>query len=55
VPLGSLSAGAGAKGQYQGLEQVNVTLPGSLAGMGEVSFCLVADDKVSNVPTVNVQ
>ena len=46
---------AGAQGQYQGLDQVNVTLPKSLAGMGEVSVYLVADGKVSNMTTVNIQ
>ncbi len=46
---------AGAQGQYQGLDQVNVALPTSLAGMGEVSVYLVADGKVSNMTTVNIQ
>jgi uncharacterized protein (TIGR03437 family) len=45
----------GAQGQYQGLDQLNVTLPGSLAGMGEVSVYLVADGKVSNMTTINIQ
>jgi uncharacterized protein (TIGR03437 family) len=46
---------AGAQGQYQGLDQVNVALPMSLAGMGEVSVYLVADGKASNMTTVNIQ
>jgi uncharacterized protein (TIGR03437 family) len=46
---------AGAQGQYQGLDQVNVTVPTSLAGMGEVSVYLVADGKVSNMTTINIQ
>ncbi len=46
---------AGAQSQYQGLDQVNVTIPSSLAGMGEVSVYLVADGKVSNMTTVNIQ
>jgi uncharacterized protein (TIGR03437 family) len=46
---------ASPQGQYQGLDQLNVALPGSLAGMGEVSVYLVADGKVSNMATVNIQ
>ena len=46
---------AGAQGQYQGLDQVNVVVPKSLAGMGEVSVYLVVDGKASNMVTVNVQ
>jgi uncharacterized protein (TIGR03437 family) len=46
---------AGAEGVYQGLDQVNLTVPRSLAGIGEVSVYLVADGKVSNVTTVNIQ
>jgi uncharacterized protein (TIGR03437 family) len=46
---------AGAQSQYQGLDQVNVALPTSLAGMGEVSVYLVADGKASNMTTVNIQ
>ncbi len=46
---------AGAQSQYQGLDQVNVALPTSLAGMGEVSVYLVTDGKVSNMTTVNIQ
>ena len=46
---------AGAQGQYQGLDQVNVALPRSLAGMGEVSVYVVADGTTSNMTTVNIQ
>jgi uncharacterized protein (TIGR03437 family) len=46
---------AGAQAQYQGLDQVNVALPGSLAGIGEVSVYVVADGKVTNMTTVNIQ
>ena len=46
---------AGAQNQYQGLDQVNVAVPRSLAGAGEVSVYLVADGAVSNMTTVNVQ
>jgi uncharacterized protein (TIGR03437 family) len=46
---------AGPQGQYQGLDQINVLLPAGLAGMGEVSVLVVADGKVSNMTTVNIQ
>jgi len=46
---------AGAQGQYQGLDQVNVALPKNLAGMGEVSVYVVADGIPSNMVTINVQ
>ena len=46
---------AGAQGQYQGLDQVNIALPASLAGAGEVSVYLVADGKPSNMTTINIQ
>jgi uncharacterized protein (TIGR03437 family) len=45
----------GAQGQYQGLDQLNVELPNSLAHMGEVSVYVVADGAVSNMTTVNIQ
>jgi uncharacterized protein (TIGR03437 family) len=46
---------AGAQNQYQGLDQVNVALPRSLADMGEVGVYLVADGKPSNMTTINIQ
>jgi uncharacterized protein (TIGR03437 family) len=46
---------SGAQSQYQGLDQVNVALPISLAGMGEVSVYLVADGKTSNMTTLKLQ
>ena len=46
---------AGAQGQYQGLDQVNIALPKSLAGMGEVSVYLVADGRNSNMVNINIQ
>jgi uncharacterized protein (TIGR03437 family) len=46
---------AGAQGQYQGLDQVNIAVPKSLAGMGEVSVYLVVDGQKSNMVTVNIQ
>jgi len=46
---------AGAQGQYQGLDQINIRLPRTLAGSGEVSVYLVADGKTSNMVTLRVQ
>jgi uncharacterized protein (TIGR03437 family) len=46
---------AGAQGEYQGLDQVNVVIPQTLAGRGEVSVYLVADGKVSNMTTIKIQ
>jgi uncharacterized protein (TIGR03437 family) len=45
----------GAEGEYEGLDQVSVSLPLSLAGSGEASVYLVADGEVSNMVTVNIQ
>jgi uncharacterized protein (TIGR03437 family) len=45
---------SGAQGQYQGLDQINITLPASLAGTGEASVYLVADGKTSNMTTINI-
>ena len=38
-----------------GLDQVDITLPASLAGSGEVSLYLVADGNMSNVASLKVQ
>jgi len=46
---------AGAQGQYQGLDQLNVVIPRRLAGMGEISVYVVADGTVSNMTTINIQ
>jgi uncharacterized protein (TIGR03437 family) len=46
---------AGAQGTYQGLDQVNITLPSNLAGTGEASVYVVADGKTSNMTTINIQ
>jgi len=46
---------AGAQGQYQGLDQINITLPASLAGTGEASVYVVADGKPSNMTTIHIQ
>ncbi len=46
---------AGAQGQYQGLDQVNISIPQALAGAGEASVYIVADGKSSNMTTINIQ
>jgi uncharacterized protein (TIGR03437 family) len=46
---------AGAQGQYQGLDQLNITLPSTLAGAGEASVYVVADGKTSNMTTIRIQ
>ena len=46
---------AGSQGEYQGLDQVNVVVPETLAGMGEVSIYVVADGEVSNMTTIKIQ
>jgi uncharacterized protein (TIGR03437 family) len=45
---------AGEQPQYAGLDQVNVTVPRSLAGRGEVGIFLVVDGQTSNTVTVNI-
>jgi hypothetical protein len=42
------------QGQYPGLDQVNVRLPRSLAGRGEVNIALTVDGKAANTVTVRV-
>lgn len=46
---------AGAQPEYAGLDQVNVRLPRSLAGRGEVNVLLTVEGKTANVVTVNIQ
>jgi uncharacterized protein (TIGR03437 family) len=45
----------GAQGQYQGLDQVNISIPRALAGSGEASVYVVADGKTSNMTTIKIQ
>ena len=45
----------GVQGQYQGLDQINITLPAGLAGTGEASLYVVADGKSSNMTTIHIQ
>ncbi|HEX4950564.1 MAG TPA: S8 family serine peptidase [Blastocatellia bacterium] len=44
---------AGSQNTFVGLDQVNVLLPRSLSGAGEVDVVLVVDGKVSNAVKVN--
>jgi uncharacterized protein (TIGR03437 family) len=46
---------AGAQPQYPGLDQVNLVIPRSLAGAGEVSIILTMDGQTANAVTVNVK
>lgn len=46
---------AGAQSQYEGLDQINVLLPASLAGRGEVDLVLTADGKAANTVKVNLK
>lgn len=45
---------AGAQGA-PGLDQVNVELPASLAGRGEIPIVLSVDGKVANTVTLRIQ
>jgi uncharacterized protein (TIGR03437 family) len=45
---------AGAQMQNDGLDQVNVELPGSLRGRGDVDVALAVDGKPANVVTIRV-
>jgi len=45
---------AGPQVQIEGLDQVNVRLPRSLAGRGEVTILLTVDGQVANPVTVNL-
>lgn len=46
---------AGAQPQYPGLDQVNVAVPQSLAGAGEVPVVLTIDGQTANVVTINLK
>jgi uncharacterized protein (TIGR03437 family) len=45
---------AGPQPEYPGLDQVNVLLPRSLRGRGEVNVALTVDGKAANTLRVNV-
>lgn len=46
---------AGAQTDFTGLDQVNVRLPRSLAGRGEIDVTLTADGKAANVVRVRIK
>ena len=46
---------AGAQGTYQGEDQVNVALPASLAGSGDVAVQLTANGIAANPVRVTIQ
>ena len=46
---------AAAQPGYPGLDQVNLVIPRSLAGAGEVPVVLTIDGQTANVVTVNVK
>jgi uncharacterized protein (TIGR03437 family) len=58
VTIGGFSIGAlyaGAVPGLEGLDQVNLLLPRSLAGRGEVDVVLTADGKAANTVRVSVK
>jgi uncharacterized protein (TIGR03437 family) len=46
---------AGVQPSFDGLDQVNLTLPLSLSGSGEVNIVLTVDGQTANVVTINIQ
>ena len=46
---------AGAQPEFVGVDQINIRLPRSLSGRGEVEIVLTADDQTSNRVTINVR
>jgi len=46
---------AGPVAAYPGLDQINISIPGSLAGSGDVRLYVVADGVSSNVVGLNIQ
>jgi len=46
---------AGPQPQFAGLDQVNLYVPRSLAGAGEVPVILTVDGVTANVVTVNIK
>jgi len=58
VKIGGITAQvqyAGPQSQFAGLDQVNVTVPRALAGLGEVDLALTVDGKAANVVRVNIK
>jgi uncharacterized protein (TIGR03437 family) len=46
---------AGAQGYFVGLDQVNILLPRSLAGRGDVDVVLAADGETANTVTIHIR
>jgi uncharacterized protein (TIGR03437 family) len=46
---------AGPQGDFVGLDQINILLPSSLAGRGEVDLTLTVDGRVSNALRINIK
>lgn len=46
---------AGAQGIFQGLDQINVRMPRSLIGRGEVDVLLIVDGKATNSVRINIK
>ena len=46
---------AGMQGAFVGLDQINLLLPKSLAGSGEVDLSVTVDGKISNTVKINVK
>jgi uncharacterized protein (TIGR03437 family) len=46
---------AGPQGQFEGLDQVNVLLPRSLAGRGEVEVVLTVEGQAANAVRINIR
>ena len=46
---------AGAQNEFAGLDQINLLLPRSLAGRGEVDLVIAADGKSANTVKVSIR
>jgi uncharacterized protein (TIGR03437 family) len=46
---------AGAQGEFPGLDQVNVQVPDSLRGRGEIALAITVDGQTTNTVTINVR
>lgn len=58
IKIGGVDAGvsfAGAQGGFVGLDQINVGVPRSLVGRGEVDINVTVDGKIANVVKVNIK
>ncbi len=46
---------AGAQGQFPGLDQINITIPRSLAGRGMVDVVVTVEGQASNIGRISIQ